>query len=40
MLASLLNDKIKEKGLSNRAAAREVGIAHTTLQRFLAWSTI
>ncbi len=36
MLASLLNDKIKEKGLSNRAAAREVGIAHTTLQRFLA----
>jgi transcriptional regulator with XRE-family HTH domain len=36
MLTNLLNDKIKEKGLSNRAAAREVGIAHTTLQRFLA----
>jgi plasmid maintenance system antidote protein VapI len=36
MLANLLNDKIKEKGLSNRAAAREIGVAHTTIQRFLA----
>lgn len=36
MLAGLLESKIKELGLSNRGAAREIGIAHTTLQRFLA----
>lgn len=36
MLVNLLNEKIKENGLSNRAAAREIGVAHTTVQRFLA----
>lgn len=35
MLPSLLQNKIKSLGLSNRAAAREIGVAHTTLQRFL-----
>jgi DNA-binding Xre family transcriptional regulator len=36
MLPNLLASKIKERNLSNRSAAREIGIAHTTLQRFLA----
>ncbi len=36
MLPSLLASKIKERSLSNRGAAKEIGIAHTTLQRFLA----
>jgi DNA-binding Xre family transcriptional regulator len=36
MLIEILTHKIQEKQLSLRGAAREIGIAHTTLQRFLA----
>lgn len=36
MLVNVVTQKIREKSLSVRGAAREIGIAHTTLQRFLA----
>lgn len=35
MLGKLLLDEINERRLSIRAAARQIGIAHTTLQRVL-----
>jgi transcriptional regulator with XRE-family HTH domain len=36
MLPQLVRDKMKEgNGLSVRAAARQIGVAHTTLGRFL-----
>lgn len=36
MLAKLTLEKLKSEGISIRAAAREMGIAHTTLNRVLA----
>jgi len=35
MLRKILESRIAEKQLSNRAAATEIGIAHTTLNRIL-----
>jgi len=35
MIVSILENRISEKQLSIRAAAREIGIAHTTLNRIL-----
>jgi len=35
MLQRVLADRIRERGLSKRAAAREIGVAHTTLIRIL-----
>jgi transcriptional regulator with XRE-family HTH domain len=35
MIQILLQDKISKLGLSNREAARQIGIAHTTLNRIL-----
>ena len=36
MLSNLLLAKMRERGLSARALSREVGIAHTTINRILA----
>lgn len=36
MLINILTHKIQEEHISMREAARQIGIAHTTLQRFLA----
>ena len=35
MLRTLLLNKIRESGISERQAAREIGIAHTTVGRLL-----
>ena len=34
MLPKLVSERMKDLGLSNRAAAKKIGIAHTTLERF------
>ncbi len=36
MLSNLLLTKMRERGMSARAVSREIGIAHTTLNRILA----
>jgi transcriptional regulator with XRE-family HTH domain len=33
MLAAVLSDELRRRGLSERAAAREIGVAHTTFGR-------
>lgn len=35
LIQNLMNDRIKTLGISNREAARQIGIAHTTLNRIL-----
>jgi transcriptional regulator with XRE-family HTH domain len=35
MLPKVLADALRERGVSNRAAAREIGISHSTLGRIL-----
>jgi len=35
MLARLLDEELKKKNLSARAASREIGVAHTTIIRIL-----
>lgn len=33
--AMILGDEIKRRGISNRQAAREIGVSHTTINRIL-----
>ncbi|MBN2500248.1 MAG: helix-turn-helix transcriptional regulator [Anaerolineales bacterium] len=40
MLAQLVEDKLKETGLSLRKAADKIGIAHTTLSRAIQGYTV
>lgn len=40
MIIDLLQEEIRKKGLSIRAAAQEIGIAHTTLIRLLNGSPV
>ena len=35
MLAKLLGNRIRERGISVRAAGREIGVAHTTIIRII-----
>jgi len=40
MLGTLLGNKIKAKGISERQAAREIGVAPTTVGRILAGESV
>lgn len=35
MLQTMINDRMRARGMSVREAAREIGVAHTTLNRLL-----
>ncbi len=40
MLQNLMADALRSKGISGRAAAREIGVSHTTVVRILAGKPI